>query len=74
MADPKNKKKKAIDCPCGAKGIELTRDDDGDWEGSCTDCGRNLGRVATRAEVASDVDFFRKPPEPPKREKKGWLE
>lgn len=74
MPAPSNKKKKLIDCPCGAKDVELTRDDEGDLVGSCPECGRNLGRSATRAEVASDVNFFNTPKEPEKKKKSGWLE
>lgn len=74
MSIQPSKKKKLINCPCGAKDVELTRDDDGDWEGTCGECGRNLGRVATRAEVASDVDFLRTPATPAKKEKKSIWE
>lgn len=75
MPEPKsNKRKKVVDCPCGAKDVELVRDDDGDWQGGCSECGRNLGRAATRAEVTADTSFFGKPAEPPKKEKKSWLE
>lgn len=70
MPTPPNKKKKLINCPCGAKDVELTRDDDGDWEGKCGECGRNLGPRVTRAEALSDVEFFSKPPEPDKPKKK----
>jgi hypothetical protein len=70
MANP-NKKKKLVLCPCGKADVELERDEDGDWNGFCGDCGRNLGRVHTKKEVAEDMAFT---PEPEKRKKKGWLE
>jgi hypothetical protein len=71
MPNPPSKKKKLIPCPCGAKDIELARDEDGDWTGFCGECGRNLGRIETKKEVAADVAWS---PEPPKKEKKGWAE
>jgi len=64
-----SKKKKSVKCPCGVEDVELIRDDDGDWEGKCPDCGRNLGRVATRAEVNQDTTFFSTPLEPEKKKK-----
>lgn len=68
------KVKKTVLCPCGEKDQELERDEDGDWVGFCGKCGRNLGRSATRAELAGDQAFFNKPPEPEKKAKKGWLD
>lgn len=64
-----NKKKKSVNCPCGAESVELTRDEDGDWTGKCGDCGRDLGRVATRVEMEADRSFFSTPPEPEKKKK-----
>ena len=74
MPNPPSKKKKLVNCPCGAKDVELIRDDDGDWDGRCGECGRNLGRAATRAELTSDISFLNAPPEPEKKTKKGWLD
>ena len=71
MATPPNKKKKLVACPCGAKDVELTRDEDGDWNGSCSDCGRNLGRIETKKEVAADLAWTPEPEKKPKKE--GWV-
>lgn len=62
-----SKKKKSVKCPCGVEDVELTRDEDGDWIGSCGDCGRNLGRIATRVELDGDRKFFETPATPPKK-------
>jgi hypothetical protein len=66
--------KKVVKCPCGQEDVELERDEDGDWIGSCGKCGRNLGRAATRAEAQSDITYFNTPAEPEKKKKKGWLD
>ena len=71
MPAPSSRIKKLVPCPCGAKDIELIRDEDGDWTGFCSTCGRNLGRVETKREVAADVAWT---PEPAKKEKKGWAD
>lgn len=67
---PTSKKKKSVKCPCGVEDVELTRDEDGDWVGSCSDCGRNLGRAATRAEAQQDTTYFSTPAAPAKPAKK----
>lgn len=63
--------KKTVVCPCGERDVELLRDEDGDWTGFCSKCGRNLGRVETKREVAADLAFS---PEPEKKRKKSFLD
>ena len=61
--------KKTVTCPCGKQGVELERDEDGDWIGGCDTCGRNLGRLHTRREMRDDLTFQEAPE---KKKKKGF--
>jgi ssDNA-binding Zn-finger/Zn-ribbon topoisomerase 1 len=47
MAEKSNKRK--VVCPeCDQADVEIVRDDEGDDNGVCVNCGLNVGRVLTK--------------------------
>ena len=68
---PEKSNKRKVVCPeCDQADVEITRDSDGDDEGTCPNCGLNVGRVLTKRRYDRALDKVKRDEEEGTKPKK----